>query len=99
MLRKKSKTYAGDNCYIVPISMVVKCSDFAMCLSEHFMDEQVNWKKLSKKEAFEILKNRLRYFGQDKEFHYCEDGDPVDSINKHYPSAKEWVIKNYPYLK
>ena len=64
-------------------------------------DESI-FKKLTKKDAEDILKTSLKFYGREG---MIEDGDYESSyerglaLNICYDMSREWVIKKYPHLK
>ena len=74
---------------------------FAVALSEYFFCEgQLLWKNITKTKAKEILKEHLFFHGIGSRFAGLDNigCEPQEQLNRLYENAKNWVVKNYPYL-
>ena len=66
---------------------------------KNFYSKNPNFDNLKKRKAMVILKRRLEWNGRQGEFQNFDDiGDDTKVLNEEYDKAKQWVIKNYPYL-
>lgn len=97
-MRKKSKTVGGNNCYMITIKMPVSRGVFATALADHFVCSG-DWvtEKLTRSRAFEILKNRLFFYGLNGEYEEVPE-NIIEEHNELYRQAEIWITKNYPYL-
>lgn len=97
----KTKTIGGSPAYRIKLETIFTLGNFAIALGEkQFNYKNINFKTLTKKKALKILYNRLENFGRHGEYNADEHigCDNMDEYNKYYNEAKQWVIKNYPYL-
>lgn len=98
----KTKTVGGESAYRIKLEIIFTLSNFAIALGEQqFHNKNINFKTLKKKKALEILYKRLSLFGRRGEYNIDESigCDHMQEYNECYLKAKQWVIKNYPYLK
>ena len=93
----KSKLIDGRNMFVVKTEHYVTLQAFCRALASHQLRKNELMLNLTKKEAWEILKSELFMHGIDGEY-VDEDCDYTPFYNNGYQKAKEWVIKNYPYL-
>jgi hypothetical protein len=99
----KSKLENGTPMIVVKVEHYVKGSDFATALTDYFYNKSEPFnKKLKRREAMEILNHRLFFYGLNGEYDagfFEASYELGEERNLIYEPAKEWVIKNYPYLE
>ncbi len=100
-MRKSSDT-KGNKIFVIKIEALVSLAVFTTALCEENFcgnGNRIDFEKLKKEKAMQILKQRLRCHGMGGEYQgetdMCEIGE---EYNESYAKAKKWVIKNYPYL-
>ncbi len=97
-----TKTYStgGVPSLRITIQTIINCSDFARALCEHsYNGDEIDFDSLTKTEAKAILTERIPWHGRMGSYQGLEDlGDDQEQYNEIFSKAKEWVIKNYPYL-
>lgn len=99
---KLSKLKDGTPMLVFKINSFVKASDYATALTDYFYRNSLDFnKKITRKEAKDILYDALFLNGLQGEYEYgfFEASYELGEIyNKIYSDAFDWVIKNYPYL-
>lgn len=107
---RKSNLTDGTPMLVMKIDQFVTLRVFAQALTDFYVsafnsDSKtiIDFDKLWKTQAIDILKHQLRKFGRDGDykdgfFEACE-ADEGKFYNGVYALATEWVLKHYPYLK
>ena len=98
----KSQLKDGRKMFVIRIEHFVKDSDFATALTDKFYNEHEPFNnKITKKEAEEILKRSLFFYGLQGQY---EDGyfeatyEEGTRYNEIYSDALEWVKSKYHWL-
>jgi hypothetical protein len=99
---KKSQLKDGRRMFIFRIEHFVKADDFATALTDRYYNQHEFFpKNLKKKDAEEILKKSLFFFGIQGEYYdgyfeaTYEEGTRYNNI---YKDALEWVKSKYEWL-
>ena len=92
----------GTKILVVRTEHFVKCRDFAIALTEKFYGERKCFdKSITKKNAEEILKRSLFFYGLQGQF---EDGyfeasfEEGERYNAIYSDATEWIKSKYSWF-
>ena len=98
----KGRLQRGDTMFIVRIEHYVTLITFVTALTENYYGKNESFpKKLTKKEAEEILRHRLFFHGNNGEL---EDGyfeasfEKGEVFNAIYSDAFDFVKSKYPWL-
>lgn len=98
----KGRLQRGDAMFVVRIEHYVTFRTFVTALTETYYGKNENFpKKLTKKEAEEILRYRLFFHGNNGEL---EDGyfdasfEEGEAFNAIYSDAFDFVKSKYPWL-
>jgi hypothetical protein len=99
----RTKLVNGNNAIKFKITALVTLDTFSLALGEESYNgekgELIDFKKLKKKDAMEILKTRLQRHGRMGEYQGLDDiGDNQEILNTEVEKARAWVAKKYPYL-
>ena len=100
---KKTFNKGGDAAFKIKTDHLVTLTVFCKALAEHCWNAGIDFNpKMSKTEGIKILKNSLFYNGikggEDLSRYEGASEEAVSGFENAYPLAKEWVLKNYPYL-
>lgn len=98
---KKTYTAGGDAAFVVNVKPICTLQNFATALAEEsYNGASIDFKMLKKNKAMDILKSRICWHGRMGEYGVSASigSDYIEDYNSKYTEAKEWVIKNYPYL-
>lgn len=100
---RKTFNKGGDAAFAIKTEHIVTLQTFADALAKHCWDQGIVFDiKLKKREAMGILKDSLFQYGlqgsDDMSRYEGADDTAVSGYTNALPLAKEWVLKNYPYL-
>lgn len=96
----RTKTVGGSHAYSLQIKTIFTLRDFSVALGEYDFHNGINYVDLNEEQALVILEDRYEYFGRNGEYGNRVDlGSDTERYNQCIKNAKQWVLKNYPYLK
>ena len=100
---RKSNLKDGTPILVIKVEHYVQIDAFCVALTDHYYRNSLPFdNKLKRNEAMGILKRSLFFHGIAGEY---SDGffeasfELSEQRNAIFEKAKQWVAKNYPYLK
>lgn len=82
---------------------LIRIEDFSTALAENFYMKSLDFpEKLTKKEAYKILKHRLYFHGKNGELpdgFFDASFEEGEIFNNLYDKAKEWILEKYEHYK